>query len=183
MLRRFAAANLERPFAVEVPLRLRPDPRPEPPELWILSDRPVDQLTEFVSQTDQRVLERFTLAIAERGADTVVMLHGRTEQGTPPVVVGTGAPHSAVAKFPNCFQPHSLNLRPPLRRDMLRRLFAADPAVVTWLSAGPSGDVAPNTLSTSAFRSLSDNVEYIIETEPTQIAVVTPRPVFEPLPF
>src|SRR5262249_51170611 len=156
---------------------------PEPAELWIFSDRRVDQLTSFVSQADQRFVERFSFAVAERGTETVILLHGHWQQGSPPVVVGTGEPYSAVARFPNCLQPHGLCLRPPLRRDMLRRLFAANPAAVTWLTSDMDGRVAPNTLLTAAFRSLSATVEYIVEAAPIQIAVVTPRPVFELLRF
>jgi hypothetical protein len=180
----FDPATDDRPaLAVAIPLRLRPDSRPDPAELWLLSDRPEERLTEFVADSDQRLVDRFTFALARRGEETVVLLHGRAERGAPPVVIGVGTPFSAVARFANCFQPHGLGLRPPLRRDVLRRLFANDPTVVTWFAAGPGGAAEPQTVPAAAFRPLSDAVEYVVEAELRLFTAVTARPPLEFLDF
>jgi hypothetical protein len=84
-----------------------------------------------------------------------------------------------VARFPNCFQPHGLGLRPPLRRDVLRRMFATDARTVTWLAAGPDQRVVPNSVPGAAFRPLAQAVKYLVEADPALIPAVSPWPVFE----
>src|SRR5436305_3577660 len=82
-------------------LRLRPDARPEPAELWLLRDDAEYHLAALVAECDDRLLERLQFAAVRHGDRTVILLLGRSERGLPPVFVGAAEAFAAVQKFPN----------------------------------------------------------------------------------
>src|SRR5262249_22195269 len=68
-------------------------------------------------------------------------------------------------KLPNLFLPCGMRLHPPLRRDAVRKQLADDPAIVTWLQPDGASGFTPESLPDTAFRPLSEWVEYVLERE------------------
>jgi hypothetical protein len=84
--------------------------------------------------------------------------------------------------LPNLFLPAGTRLHPPLRRDVVRKLLADDPAQVTWLAPGENGSFTPQSLPEDSFRPLWDWVDYVLDhdKEALQAWVQASRFDFEP---
>ncbi|MFL5342141.1 MAG: hypothetical protein ACJ8F7_18500, partial [Gemmataceae bacterium] len=159
-------------------LRLRPDARPEPAELWLLRDDAEDHLAALVAECDDRLLERLQFAAVSHGGHTMILLLGRNERGLPPVFVGAAKAFAAVQKFPNLFAPQGQTVKPPLRRDVMRAQFADDPQVITWLEPAADGSVCAHRLPRSSFRPLRAVVEHFVEVRSRLVRPVRPIPPF-----
>src|SRR5207249_7485994 len=109
-----------------VPLRLAPGGT-EPAELWVLPGDALDRLDALVRDADERLLQRLAFAVGEHDGRHVAVLRTRPGKGDPPVVVLEGAlACRSYLRLPNLFLPVGTRLRPPLRRDAVRRLLADD---------------------------------------------------------
>jgi hypothetical protein len=156
-------AELERRLTVS--LRLVRGGPPEPAELWVLHQRPVEQLDALVQNADDHLLARLAFAVGERAGRRTIVLRARPSRGPLPVLVLEAEGFRPFLKLPNLFVPCGARLHPPLRRDAVRGLLAADPAVVTWLFPNADGTFVPERLPEDAFRPLSDWVDYVLDHE------------------
>jgi hypothetical protein len=161
-----ASARLpkDRDDITRIPIRLRLTPanRAEPPELWLLRGDCLARLADFVRETDERVLARIDFACAEIDGERIVLLKSLHGRGGPPVVAADADPFVPAMKFPNFFVPQGYTVHPPLRRDLIRELFAGDPRQITWLRQ--TGDsVRAHSVADEAFRPLSEAVDYLVE--------------------
>ncbi len=148
---------------VRVALTLRPGGSPDGAELWVLREGGARELNRFVQNADDQLLQRLAFAVGRRGDETTVVVRVRQARQAPPVVVLEGQPYKQYLKLPNLFLPAGSRLHPPLRRDVVRKLLAADPDVITWLAPRPDGTFTPETLPEDAFRPLADWVDYVLD--------------------
>jgi hypothetical protein len=160
-------ADGEAAYDIALPARLRlaPDSAADPPELWVLSDRPFDQLRTLAEQSDDRLLSRLSVAIGSAGNRRVAIVRAIPGRGGPPVLVLDALACRPFLRLPNLFMPVGRRLRPPLRRDAVRRLLAPDAETVVWLEPGVAGSFTPHRLPESAFHPLDQFVEYVRDHE------------------
>jgi hypothetical protein len=164
-----------------VPLRLTRGGSADAAELWVLRDNAVDQLDELVRGAEDALLARLAFAVGEKEGQKTIVLRVRPSKQAPPALVLGAVEFCHFQKMPNLFLPVGTRLHPPLRRDAVRRHLADDPMQVTWLYPGADGGFTPESLPETAFRPLSDWVDYVLEHdhEPLQAWVESARFDFE----
>ncbi len=138
-------------------------------ELWVLRDDAVAELNRFVQNADDQMLHRLAFAVGEKDGRPVVVLRVRHSRLPPPELVLKAEAYKTYLKLPNLFMPAGRLLHPPLRRDMVRRLLADDPAQVVWLAPLDGGAFRPETLPDDAFRPLIDWIDYVLDHEKTPL--------------
>jgi hypothetical protein len=134
-------------------------------ELWVLRGDGVAELNRFVQNADDQLLGRLAFAVGRRDDRTVVVLRVRQARAAPPVLVLNAESYRHYLKLPNLFLPAGTRLHPPLRRDVVRRLLADDPARVVWLAPVEGDAFTPQSLPEDAFRPLTDWVDYVLDRE------------------
>ncbi len=165
-----------------VPLRLTRGGSADVAELWVLRDNPVEQLDELVRGAEDALLDRLVFAVGEKDGQKTIVLRVRPSKQAPPAVVVNAVEFCHFQRMPNLFLPVGTRLHPPLRRDAVRRHLADDPIQVTWLYPAPDGGFTPESLPETAFRPLSDWIDYVLEHdhEPLQAWIESTRFDFEP---
>jgi hypothetical protein len=148
---------------LKVPLRLAPGDPAEADELWVLRERPLEQLDDLVGNAGEDLLQKLSFAVAEKDGRAVMVLRVRPSKGGPPALVLDAARFRTYLKLPNLFVPSGKRLHPPLGRHVVRKLLAEDPAVITWLYPHDDGTFTPETLPDEAFRPLTDWIDYVLD--------------------
>ena len=118
------------------------------------------------------MLARLSVAVGVADGEQIAVLRTNPGRGGPPVLVLDALPCRPHLRLPNLYLPVGQTLRPPLRRDAVRRLFAPDEASVVWLEKGESGEIIANELPEVAFRPLNDAIAYVQDRETQSL---TPR--------
>jgi hypothetical protein len=152
---------LNEPF--HVPLSFAPDSSEQAADLWVITADPMSQLEEFVCSVDDRLLQRLLFAVGSTDDGEVVVLKTRPSKGASPVVVIDADAYRSYLRIPHLFVPCGRRIHPPLRRDVVVRHLAADAKVVTWLAPDHDRSFKPYKIPESAFRPLSDWVDYVID--------------------
>lgn len=162
-----------------VPLRLAASGSPGQAELWVLHERPLEQLDALVRDSEDSLIRQLAFAVVENEGHKIVVVRARPSKQGPPVLVLDGAGYRPFWKLPNLFVPCGRGLHPPLRRDAVRKLLAEDPEQVTWLS--PKGDnrFTPQSVPETAFRPLADWVDYVLDRERQALQVWAGASTFE----
>jgi hypothetical protein len=150
---------------VRTPLSLTPAGSTDGAELWVLRDEPVTELNRFVQNADDSMLHRLAFAVCDNGNGIAIVLRIRPSRLPPPELTLRGEAYKSYLKMSNLFLPAGKGLHPPLRRDMVRKLLADDPAKVFWLAPLGGGAFRPETLLEDAFRPLMDWVDYVLDHE------------------
>jgi hypothetical protein len=150
---------------VKTPLSLRSAGPADGAELWVLRDDAVTELNRFVQNADDSMLHRLAFAVGDNGDKSVIVLRVRPSRLPPPELTLRGEAYKSYLKMSNLFLPAGKGLHPPLRRDMVRKLLADDPAKVFWLAPLGDGAFRPETLPEDAFRPLMDWVDYVLDHE------------------
>ncbi len=196
---------------LQVPLGLARSSSNEPAELWVLrGPRAIEQLDALVRDGDDQLINRFAFAVASEGQShssigdleakatgvngsastdtstddaTRIILRVRPSKQAPPALVLDGLACRPYLRLPNLFLPIGTRIHPPLRRDAVAKLLAAEPDLITWLVPEDEGDdprrgptqngrtavtrlsrpFRPERLADSAFQPLERWVDYIIE--------------------
>jgi hypothetical protein len=161
---RWEAAELEQ--RLKVRLRLTRGGGEESPELWVLNQAGVSRLEALVQSSDDRLISRLAFAVGTspgNEGERVVVVKVRPGKEPPPVLVLDGVACRSYLRIPNLFLPVGYRLHPPLRRDAVKQLLAANVDLNTWLLPGSAGQFVPQSLPDNAFRPLSDWVDYVLE--------------------
>ncbi|MFO0810391.1 MAG: hypothetical protein U0746_17340 [Gemmataceae bacterium] len=146
-----------------VPMRFAVGAPNESPELWVIDGGDEDKVDALVRDADERLLSRLAFAAGEHDGQRVLVLRARPSKTGPPVLVLDALACRPYLRLPNLFVPIGKRLRPPLRRDAVRKLLAPDPDVVTWLAPRDGDTFAAQSLPESAFRPLDQWVEYVLD--------------------
>jgi hypothetical protein len=177
---RWREGELER--RLTVPLRLTHGGSTDAAALWVLRGNPVEQLDELVREADNALLDRLSFAVGDRKGEKIIVLRVRPSKLAPPALALNAIEFCHFQKMPNLFVPVGKRLHPPLRRDAVRKYLAEDPMQVTWLYPDDTGGFTPESLPETAFRPLSDWIDYVLEHdhEPLQAWIESARFDFEP---
>lgn len=180
--------DVELSSKLRVPLGLTRTSATEPDELWVLEEDGPRQLDDLVKTSDNRLMSRLAFAVGEHEGNKVVVLRVRPGKQTPPVLVLKGTGYRPYLKLANLFLPSGMRLHPPLRRDAVKNLLAADGAKITWLAPGVARrDMAstfvPHSLPETAFRPLEDWVEYVLDMDQKPLLAWSAAMKFEFEPF
>jgi cellulose synthase operon protein C len=158
-----AVTNSELERRLSIPLKLVRGGSADHSELWVLTASAFEQFDQFVSNSDERLLQRLSFAVAESDGNTTILLRVRPSKNLPPVLVLDALPCAPYLKLSNLFLPAGHRLHPPLRRDVVKQILADDASLLTWLEPVEDGSFVPQTISDSAFRPLTDWVEYVLD--------------------
>ena len=148
-----------------VPVRLARGNAAEAAELWVIRDDPGAQLDALVRGADSKLLARLAFAVGTHDGRTRVVLRARPSKLPPPVLVLEGTAFRPYQRLLNLFLPVGTRLHPPLRRDAVAKLLAADPTLVTWLDPREDGRFVPEGLPDDAFRPLDQWVDYVLDND------------------
>ena len=161
---RWKDASVRERFSV--PMRLVRGETLGAAELWVLTDRSSEQLDNLVRHADDRLLARLAFAVAEAiDEPPKVVLRVRPSKEAPPVLVVDGIAFQSYQHLRHLFLPVGTRLHPPIRRDVVSRLLAADSSSVTWLEPDDGGAFVPESLPDDSFRPLDQWVEYVLDRE------------------
>ena len=149
----------------QVPLRLVAAGGDETAELHVLRNDPVGQVDALVRNSNDQLLARLAFAVGESGGATVIVVRVRPSRQAPPVLVLDGVGYRSYLRLSQLYLPTGRRLHPPLRRDVVAKRVAPDPERITWLRPLEGSAFQAESLPESAFRSLSEWVEYVIERE------------------
>jgi hypothetical protein len=168
---------------LSVAVLLVADHATDPPGLWVLRDRPFERLRALAEQSDDRLLSRLSVAFASANGRQIAVLRTQTGRGGPPVLVLDALACRPFLRLPNLYLPVGQRLRPSLRRDAVRRLFAADAGTVVWLEPDGSGGFTTHAIPESAFRPLEQAIAYPQEHAPRSLTTPTVGASFALEPF
>ncbi len=159
-----AWGDIELESRITVPIRLATGgSTAEPAELWVLRDDATAQLDRLVQNADDQFLARLIFAVGEEGNRKTIVLRARPSKLAPPILVLDGVGFRRYLRLSHLFLPCRHRLHPPLRRDAVVKLLAADPGQITWLYPGRDGRFTVESLPDEAFRPLSDWVDYVLD--------------------
>ena len=157
--------EVEEAARIQVPVRLAQSSSSGTPNLWVLRQDALAQMDSLVQNSDDQLISRLTFAVAEREGNTLVVLRIRPSKEPPPVLVLKAIGFQPYLRLPNLFVPHGQRLHPPLRRDAVVKLLVGDTRQVTWLFPGEDSSFTPESLPETAFRPLSQWVDYVLDRE------------------
>lgn len=166
-----------------IPLRLTRADSSDAPELWVLRGAELDQLDALVANADDQLLSRLAFAVGEHGGEQTIVLRARPSKLPPPVLVLAATAFRPYLKLPNLFLPAGTRLHPPLRRDAVRNLLAADADRVTWLAPHGDGTFTPESLPDQAFRPLQHWIDYVLDHDHVALAAWVEAARFDFEPF
>jgi hypothetical protein len=170
---------------IAVSLRLTSMAETDPAELWVLSHNAVQQLEQLVGTSDNELIARLAFAVVQRNEPAVsevnpppertplVLLRVRPSKLPPPVLVLDGVACRSYLNLPNLFVPVGRRLHPPLRRDVVTRLLAADASRLVWLEPSVAGQFQPRSIPDGAFHPLSAWVDYVLDEQHEPLAAWT----------
>lgn len=170
-------------WSLPIQLQLSLSTDNDAPELWVIPERQLDQLSALIHRWDDRMVAQLKLAHAVCDGHRVAIVQGRrVRDGGPIVLFDDVIAYRPVLRMPNLFAPVGLQLRPLLRRDVLRQWLAADSETLVWLWPTTHGQFERHGLPLSAFRPMNEFVRY--RAEPPLIWAPLDSPAVLPLsPF
>ena len=147
----------------------------KPADMWVIRKNGMAQVEKILNESSDPIVKRLAFAVCEtEGEEPCVILRVRPPRKNPPVLVIDGMQLSAVDGIPNLFLPIGTRVHPPLRRDAVVDLLAPDAQQVIWLEQEFDGEppreflkssFKPYSVPDSAFRPLSDWMEYVLDFE------------------
>lgn len=143
---------------LKVQLQLELSSRGEAASFWVVREKAKETVEAMVRSVPSAQLDALSFCVAK---DLVVLRARPGRESQVPDVPGT--PYARLAQLPNLLAPHGTHLAPPLPREFLRTWLAADTELVTWLERG-DGALKRMQVRESAFRPLSEWVDYVIDT-------------------
>ena len=132
-------------------------------QLWVLRDDPIAELNRFVQNANEKLLTSLAFAVGEKDDRKTIVLRALYSKAAPPELVLNATAYRSHLRLPNLFLPVGMQLHPQLRRDVVRKLLAADAEQLVWLVPGDNGVFTPQALPENAFRPLTDWVAYVLD--------------------
>jgi len=176
--RRHSLIEQSPPKAIPVPLKLAANSSGEHSELWVLRQSGVRQVQHLIEEADDRIVSQLQFAVADSAGSQIVVVRTRSARQTPPELLLNGVKFHAYARLHNLFVPSGTRLEPPLRRDVVRKIFLPEAGRLAWLFPVAKGFVL-ESLPEKAFRPLHDWVDYCVENAPTALIPWSGTPLFQ----
>jgi hypothetical protein len=173
-----ASARVSRPAAVAIPLKLVPVGGGGVESLWVADGGQGGFFWEFCRTADERVLRRLEAALIGGPAGSRVVV--RVAVGKRPMPLSMAGGFAADPRVPGLFLPVGAALRPPLRANVLARVFEVGPGRVTWVEPGPGSRPVVHSVLTAAFRPVPTLLEY---TRPDPVRLVIRDLNADPFPL
>lgn len=148
---------------LRVPLRLATMAETDDAELWVLEEDAWRQVEQLINSSDNELLDRLAFAVVEQAEQPLVILRLRPSKLPPPVLIFRGLACHRYLNLPNLFIPVGQRLRPPLRRDVVARLLAADTGQIVWLQPAEDHTFRSRSVADAHFRPLSQCVDYVLD--------------------
>lgn len=151
---------------VRVPLRLTTMSETDSAELWVLEQDAQAQIEQLIAHSDNELIGRLAFAVVtspDHAASPLVILRVRPSKLPPPILILRGVACRSYLNLANLFVPVGRRLHPPLRRDVVSKLLAADAHQVVWLQPSDNGQFTPRSVSDAMFRPLSQWVDYVLD--------------------
>lgn len=152
---------------MQVPLRLTSMSETDSAELWVLEEDSQTQVEQLIAHSDNELIGRLAFAVVTGAPGSMVsplvLLRVRPSKLPPPVLILRGIACRSYLNLANLFVPVGRRLHPPLRRDVVSKLLAADAQQLVWLHEGDSSQFTPRSVSDSMFRPLSQWVDYVLD--------------------
>lgn len=145
------------PPKLPVALRLVDSGRSVAPSFWVLRERGREAVETLLAHVPDDLVDRLSFAVSGE----IVLLKARPFVGGPPVLELPAEAYTPLLELPNLYRPVDATLEPPLRRDRIREVLATEPFEIGWL-VPEEGGVAVERMLESAFRPLSDWVDYVL---------------------
>lgn len=155
----------------------------EGPEFWVISSKPLFQLRQLAENSDDRLIGRLSVAIAEAGDETIAVLRATPNRGEVPTLVLDAMACRHYLRLPNLFLPLGWRLSPPLRRDLVRQVLAADPDHVVWLSPNEAKRFTVHSLPQAAFHPFEQMISYVQSNAPQAVRVDDAKRIIAPEPY
>lgn len=168
---------------LEMSLRLLAGGADEPPELWLIQDRPFEQLERLARQAGQDFIERFRWAVIDSSGTPTIALWANQAKAGPPAAMIDGLGFRPYLKLSQLLVPCGYRLRPPLRRDAVRRLCDEQPGRLTLLLPGSHGEFSLVRIPESIFEPLGAGIDFLIEAEQQALEPIAFGPILDWLPF
>ncbi|MFL5343091.1 MAG: hypothetical protein ACJ8F7_23415, partial [Gemmataceae bacterium] len=89
--------------SIDSPLRLEDGGGDEPAELWVVHERPLEQLAGLAEEAGAGFLSRFRVAFVEPQDRTIILLWARPSKRQPPAPLLTALGCRPLLKLPNLF--------------------------------------------------------------------------------
>jgi hypothetical protein len=168
-------AAVAEPPRLEVRLRLARAATIDAPALWVIRRDAVRAIERLLASLPEDASRGLLFAVC--GEEPIVVLRSRPggTRGTGATLEIEGEPYRVHPSIPNLFLPCDATLEPPLRRDRVRELLAPDPDQVVWVTS----ELHVEHVDDTAFRPLSDWVEYVIDRSAAQLVPWMRSAVFE----
>ncbi len=154
---------------IPIPLRLIPgDPYRVEPSLWLIPEQRQLDFEEWLRGANENILNRLSFAVAEapgQEQEKWIILYAETYGGTapPPILdLDMADPYVTHPLVRNIYLPRGYALHPSLRAETLQRLLVTDADQIVWLRPLDKHAFQPFALSLSAFRRLSEWIDYLI---------------------
>ena len=167
----------EPPEKLIVPLKLKLGSDRSETELWVLFENARDQLNAFIESASEEVIARLQFAVvtptnsssqqssSKTTSDSeTILLRLRPGPGTPPVLPISALECHAYMQLSQLFVPVGHYFFPPVRRQTIHDLISSEQDSMIWLHPLENGEFAIRSVDATAFRSLSEWVEYILHT-------------------
>ena len=149
---------------MQVPLRLTSMSETDSAELWVLEENAQAQVEQLIAHSDNELIGRLAFAVVSAPDKApLVLVRVRPSKLPPPVLILQGIACRSYLNLSNLFVPIGRRLHPPLRRDVVSKLLAADAHQLVWLQPGENGQFTPRSVSDSTFRPLSQWVDYVLD--------------------
>jgi len=162
------------PPRVPVSLRFSRKARTENPELWILRVNAVDGMERLLNQLPEADINRLQVAVctAPNQADRpAILLKTRNRHQSSTLGDIGGESYAPWLGLENLYIPSDAVLKPPLRRDKLQSLFAADPDVISIMREDDQRRLGLESIPVNAFSPLEDWVDYVIHSRRQELVV------------
>ena len=145
--------------------------------LWVLAPAEQEVFARFCRSADELLLNRFEIATVHAGAETRLLVRrAKSADGVAVLPVATCGYHRD-SRLPSLFIPVGYVLRPVIRDHELARELATSPDRLVWLEPAEGG-VAVHAVASSAFRPLSEQVEYTVQPSTALAAETLPEETF-----
>jgi cellulose synthase operon protein C len=156
--------------AIHARLRLVADPHAATPCLWVLRNDALTELTSYCRSTHQQLLTRFSVAASASAGVPCVVLRDATGKGPLPLFVGRAIEFQRLHRLRNVHVPAGYRLAPPIRRDAILQSLGVDSDRIAWLHPLGGDSFQVESLPESAFRPLSNWVDYKLADRPRILA-------------